>query len=91
MSPECKGGDNIGGHHIQPLRQGGDDSYSNLIALCSSCHHKKGLESNWEQHQIELLTWKFYAELNRLGVTSDCTDKEFLHAVAQQKAEKNLF
>jgi len=25
-------------HHVQPLSQGGTNEYSNLMALCTSCH-----------------------------------------------------
>src|SRR3990167_2155502 len=27
-------------HHIKPLKQGGTNNFSNLIALCSGCHKK---------------------------------------------------
>ena len=27
-------------HHIVPLSQGGDSSYGNLMALCTSCHSR---------------------------------------------------
>lgn len=33
-------------HHIVPVRNGGDNTLSNLICLCKSCHSKKHLNLN---------------------------------------------
>lgn len=86
--PDCKSGMDIETHHIIPLKNGGLDKFNNFICLCKECHTTNSLHSRWKNLELELTTWKFYAELNILGTTSDCPDKEFLKAVAKIKASK---
>ena len=38
-------------HHIIPKKYGGDDSQSNLIRVCRSCHHK--LNSKYEEEALK--------------------------------------
>ncbi|MCK5624951.1 HNH endonuclease [Candidatus Pacearchaeota archaeon] len=83
---DCKSGYNLETHHIQPLKQGGTDTFDNLIILCKDCHKRRKLHQNWQKKQIELLTLKFYKELDILGFTSDCSDEEFLKKIAEMKA-----
>lgn len=71
MDPNCKFGYALECHHIQPLRNGGDDTYANYIVLCFDCHRKRGIHSKWSRHQIRLLTYKFYQERLVVGRTSD--------------------
>jgi len=76
-------------HHIIPLGKGGEDSFKNYISLCHHCHRRKGLHSKWDEHQIELLTKKFYSELEVLGETSDeYNDEDFANLLRQHLAEE---
>ncbi len=77
-------------HHIQPLSRGGTNNFSNLIILCKVCHNINKLHSKWEEREVELLTLKFYHELEVLGFTSDCSDEEFLKKVAESKAVSHI-
>ena len=86
-NPDCSFGLEIQGHHIRPVAKGGENEYQNIISLCRKCHKIKGLHSKWWDFETILLTWKFYKELEILGTTSDCNDKEFLHNVSKMKAE----
>jgi len=84
--PDCNYGYDLEVHHIQPLGKGGTDTFDNLIVLCKACHTRRKLHSNWQEKQLELLTLKFYRELDILGFTSDCSDEEFKVKIAKSKA-----
>jgi len=84
--PDCNYGYDLEVHHIHPLNKGGTDTFDNLIILCKVCHRQRKLHSNWQSKQVELLTLKFYKELEVLGFTSDCSDEEFLKKISECKA-----
>ena len=83
--PNCGSG-LIECHHLEPLDDGGEDTFENYICLCKKHHYTGKKHSNWEETIIELRTYKFYAELTILGFTSDIPDKDFLIKVAEYKA-----
>jgi len=89
--PECAFGYGLEVHHIQPLSKGGNDTYANYIVLCAACHRKRGVHTQWSEHQIRLLTYKFYEERLRIGVTSDdSTELEFHNALVKYACTLDL-
>ena len=75
-------------HHIIPIKKGGEDSFRNMINLCYEHHHLYRLHTLLREPKyaiIELLTWKFYRELEILGFTSDCSDDEFIRRLQENK------
>jgi len=76
-------------HHIRPLSKGGSDTFDNYIALCKTCHGKGRLHSEWQDNLTELLTLKFFQELEVLGITSDeVSDDEFRKILHHHLAER---
>ena len=90
MNPDCHSGVALEVHHIQPLKMGGKDEYSNLIILCFDCHRRTKLHGKWAIKRIELLTAKFYMESKILGFTSDCEDLEFIKMCNDKKSRNPL-
>jgi 5-methylcytosine-specific restriction endonuclease McrA len=39
-------------HHIRPARLGGPDTFSNLVALCASCHARREARLRALRHSI---------------------------------------
>ena len=80
-------------HHIFPLGKGGVDSFKNYISLCRYCHRRKKLHRKSDDFLTELLTKKFYTELEIIGETSDeYNDVDYAkilrNYLAEKKAEK---
>jgi hypothetical protein len=76
-NPECPSGYDVEGHHIQPLKKGGEDVYWNLVSLCRHCHHSLGLHHRWEEVRTELYVWKSMQELEQLGFCLDEKESDF--------------
>lgn len=80
----CKFGYGLEVHHILPLNRNGADEYKNYIVLCFTCHRKKHVHSQHSNHQIRLLTYKFYYEKLFIGQTSDdCSELAFHNALME--------
>ena len=73
--PECNSGYDIEAHHIRPLFQGGEDTFWNLISLCSNCHRRKKLHS--EDKMLELYVYKSMHEAKILGFYMDEKEEMF--------------
>ncbi len=79
--PNCNFGYGLETHHIIPLSKGGVDDYVNFIVLCAGCHHGKGRHGRYTETQIELMTYKFYVEIVKLGYNSDDGGEDFVKAL----------
>jgi len=76
-NPDCKGGADIHGHHIIPLKKGGVDALWNIISLCKRCHYTLNLHKNYNDIDVELYTWKCSHELKRFGFYLDEKEPDF--------------
>lgn len=78
--PDCKGkSNNYEVHHIVPRAKMGTDTFDNYLVLCDVCHRKSRIHSRSVEKRIELLVYKFYMELQKLGFSSDSlSEEEFL-------------
>ena len=52
-------------HHIEPISEGGDNEWMNLIVLCPNCHHRVHVTKEIKTSQ--LLIYRQQAEEGKLG------------------------
>lgn len=67
----CNSQENVDIHHKKKVKEGGDNSINNLIALCSSHHHKIHILDNFykNNHSIRSFERLFQEVLNKHGRT----------------------
>ena len=75
--PNCENIYGADAHHIRPLGKGGIDKFWNIICLCSKCHKKRRLHSEYKDVMVELYTYKCMAEIERLGFVIDEQEPSF--------------
>lgn len=69
--PQCKSGLDVEGHHIIPIKAGGEEKYWNIVALCRICHRRRHFHRDWERWADELFFFKCLQELEILGFVMD--------------------
>lgn len=77
-NPDCESGFSVEAHHVTPVKNGGEDAYWNLVALCHECHrnryHLHSVLS--EDHRAMLFQWKTAHEKRLLGHFLDEMDPD---------------